>query len=437
MTYYTGNESGQIPGLLPGNGNTCPTCYYWWEAGAMFGALIDYWYFTGDTTYNDVTTQALLFQVGNHNDFEPLNETLSLGNDDQAFWGMAALTAAESKFPNPPPDQPQWLPLAQAVWNRQMPRWDTQYCNGGLRWQFFPTNAGYNYKNTISNGCFFNMGARLGKYTGNQTYLDWAERVWDWSTSSGLISDDYRLFDGMGVDNCSAIAPLQWTYNLGVYMHGVAAMWNAVSLYSALPPPSAPYTNPFKTQATNETAAGIWRERLEGLLGASGVFFQDNIMMEVACEALGTCNVDQKSFKAYLSRWMAETAKIAPWSYDTVMAYLRPSAVAAAAQCSGGSDGTTCGLIWTNNGTNDGDFGVGQQMAALEVVQCQLLDHTDGAVDLSQGISAQDPSAGTYDPSETVLEPLAPITTADLAGSIILTILFGGGTIGGAIWMIM
>jgi len=36
-TWYKGNQSGQIPGLLPGP-------YYWWEAGAMFGSLIDYWY---------------------------------------------------------------------------------------------------------------------------------------------------------------------------------------------------------------------------------------------------------------------------------------------------------------------------------------------------------------------------------------------------------
>ena len=47
MTFYHGNQTGGIPGLLP-------EPYYWWEAGAMFGSLIDYWYYTGDTSYNDV-----------------------------------------------------------------------------------------------------------------------------------------------------------------------------------------------------------------------------------------------------------------------------------------------------------------------------------------------------------------------------------------------
>jgi len=37
MKYYTGNETGQNIGNLP-------QPYYWWEAGAMFGAIIDYWY---------------------------------------------------------------------------------------------------------------------------------------------------------------------------------------------------------------------------------------------------------------------------------------------------------------------------------------------------------------------------------------------------------
>lgn len=134
MNYYSGNQSGQIPGLLPGP-------YYWWEAGAMFGSLIDYWYYTGDTTYNNVTTQAMLFQVGPDDNYMPPNQSKSLGNDDQAFWGMAAMTAAEVKFPDPPEDQPQWLALAQAVFNSQAPRWDTDTCGGGLKWQIFTFNS--------------------------------------------------------------------------------------------------------------------------------------------------------------------------------------------------------------------------------------------------------------------------------------------------------
>jgi hypothetical protein len=60
-------------------------------------------------------------------------------------------------------------------------------------------------------------------------------------------------------------------------------------------------------------------------------------MYEVACEevktASGDCDQDQQSFKAYLARWMAATAKLCPWTSDTIMGYLRASAAAAALQC--------------------------------------------------------------------------------------------------------
>jgi mannan endo-1,6-alpha-mannosidase len=51
----------------------------------MFGALIDYWAFTGDDSYNNITKQGLLHQVGDDKDFMPGNQTYSLGNDDQGF----------------------------------------------------------------------------------------------------------------------------------------------------------------------------------------------------------------------------------------------------------------------------------------------------------------------------------------------------------------
>jgi mannan endo-1,6-alpha-mannosidase len=94
----------------------------------------------------------------------PANQTKSEGNDDQGFWGMAAMSAAETKFPDPPSTSPGWVALAQAVFNTQAVRWDSTTCGGGLRWQIFTFNNGYTYKNSISNGCFFNLGSRLAMY---------------------------------------------------------------------------------------------------------------------------------------------------------------------------------------------------------------------------------------------------------------------------------
>lgn len=239
----------------------------------MFGSMIDYWYYTGDSTYNDVVMQAMLYQVGPDVDYMPLNQTRSLGNDDQSFWGLAAMSAAEVHFPNPPDKEPQWLALAQAVFNTQAPVWDSSTCGGGLRWQKFTFNNGYNYKNTISNGCFFNLAARLAAYTQNETYLTWAETTWDWTASIGLMSANYMFYDGTDdTINCTRMNHIQWSYNAGVYLLGAATMWNI-------------------------TQSEIWRERTEAIFNSTNVFFTINppgVMYEVACEPNGNCNVDQR-----------------------------------------------------------------------------------------------------------------------------------------------
>lgn len=224
LSYYTGDQPGDVPGNLPDP-------YYWWECGAMMGTLVDYWYYTGDDEYNELVSQALVHQAGPEVNYEPLNQSSALGNDDQAFWGMAVLSATETAFPNPPDDEPQWLALAQAVFNSQLARWNNKTCGGGLNWQVFPFNLGFNYKNTISNGGFFNIAARLARYTGNQTYADTAIRTWDWVSEIGLISDTWQFFDGTDENNnCSNVNHIQWSYNIGVFLVGAAHMYNYVSL---------------------------------------------------------------------------------------------------------------------------------------------------------------------------------------------------------------
>ena len=159
----------------------------WWQSGAMWGSMINYWAFTGDSTYNAVVSQALLQQVGDNEDYMPKEHRSSLGNDDQGFWAVSALMAAENNFPNPPADKPSWLGLAQAVFNEQIARWDNSTCGGGLRWQIYVKN-GYSTKNTISNGLLFNIASRLARYTGDQMYADWAVKVWDVSHSDSSFS---------------------------------------------------------------------------------------------------------------------------------------------------------------------------------------------------------------------------------------------------------
>jgi mannan endo-1,6-alpha-mannosidase len=376
-------------------------------------------YYTGDTQWNHDAYEGLLFQVGPNNDYMPPNQTMTEGNDDQGFWGMAVLTAAELNFQNPLGDKPQWLALAQAVFNTQAARWEEQDCGGGLRWQIFRWNNGYNYKNTISQACFFNIAARLARYTCNQSYAEWADRTWDWMVATRLLDlETYYIYDGIYVENCSKITPYQWTYNAGAFLLGAAAMYN----YS-----------------TSAAEVETWRERIDGLLNGSMIFFtgdDKNIMTEVACEPVGRCNLDQQSFKAYLSRWMAASTKWAPWTYDRVKPLLESSAIAAASTCTGGDNGRMCGMKW-NTKKWDNTTGVGQQMAAMEVVLANTIQRSRAPVtDSDGGTSVGDPGAGSADIGRKD-RAFPPVSAAEKAGAYMLTVLTIFGLIAGSVFVML
>jgi mannan endo-1,6-alpha-mannosidase len=345
MTYYTGNITN-----TPSTIAILPSPLYWWEAGAMWGALIDYYHYTGDSSYNEVTTQALLSQVGPNSDYMMPNQEFDEGNDDQSFWGFATMSAAEKNYPEPTTGEYTWVELTENLWNTQVRRWDTTTCNGGLKWQIYPSNNGYDYKNSISNGAFFQLSARLARYTGNQTYLDWALKSYDWSVNVGFIDSDYHVYDGAeDTTNCSDHSEVIWTYNTGVYLYGAAVLYN--------------YTE----------GSDLWTQRTQGFLQAASQYFNpygnaSNVMVETACETVNTCDNDQYSFKGYLSRFMWASTLMAPFTKSQITTYLQGSSLAAARACSGGSNGATCGEHWYWEIAYDGKYGVGQQMSALETI---------------------------------------------------------------------
>lgn len=406
MDYYTGLQYGETIGMFSNP-------YYWWEAGGAWGCMLDYWWYMQNDTYNDIIKQALLYQVGTRNDYVPLNQSTTEGNDDQAFWGIAAMTAAERNFTNPAEDEPQWLYLAQAVFNTMALRWDTSSCNGGLRWQIFQWNTGYDYKNTVSNGALFHLAARLARYTGNESYVEWADKVYDWMLGVGLISTGSRRFvyDGVNIAyNCANVTGYQWSYNQGLMLSGSAYLYNF-------------------------TGEEKWGNRTFEFLNSSSVFYNNSVLYEVACQTNNKCNNDQRSFKAYFTRFLGVTAELIPETRPTAMEWLNTSARAAAQSCSGGYDGHTCGLNWFYDGW-DGMYGLGEQMSALEaLVNTQAINRPPPYTAFNGGSSTGDGAAGTEE-SPTNLSPL-DITAGSRAGAGIITCVIGISILSCAIWLIL
>ncbi|KAG7662723.1 DCW1 [[Candida] subhashii] len=412
LDYYDGYKYGGVIGMF-----TYP--YYWWEAGGAWGSLIDYTYFFENDTFVPLIKQALEYQTGDDNNYVPLNQSTTEGNDDQGFWGLAVMSAAERNFSNPEDPAKAWLTLTQAVFNTMTARWDYKDCNGGLRWQIFQWNSGYDYKNSVSNGCLFHIAARLARYTSNDTYVEWAQKVWDWMYGLGLLTegDWWFVYDGANIaNNCSNITKYQWTYNQGLMFSGCAYLYN--------------YTEDEK-----------WYNYTWKLLNSARVFFKNisgsMVMYEAACQPSKTCNNDQRSFKAYFSRFLGMTSVLVPDTEPMITKWLTDSANAAAGSCSGGYDGHTCGLDWTNWTQGwDGMYGLGEQMSALEVTQNLMVHKRPPPFTANTGGSSEANPAAGYGSVTTETPPLK-IGPGGKAGAGIITAIVGVSLIGACIWLVL
>ncbi|KAK7943920.1 mannan endo-1-6-alpha-mannosidase DCW1-like protein [Apiospora aurea] len=302
LSFYKGEDPGWVfaIGILPGpppDGD-----YFWWIGGAMWGALLDYRHQTGDTQYDRIITRSLVEQSGENKDFMPANWTATMGNDDQGFWAMTAMLAAETNFPRRPP----------------RPGSTGSPC----------INNGFDYVNTISNGIYFNLGARLARYTGNDTYAEYAEKTYELLERLKYIDEEGNVHDGAHLPkDCLDVNKLQFSYNAAVMIQGAAYMYDV----------------------TNQSQK--WKDRLDLLVDRSlAVFFPNGVAYEYACEGVGSCNVDMRSFKGYLHRWVSQATVLAPHLRDRVMAVFEGSARAAVAACDRGDNGQLCGFEWARDG---------------------------------------------------------------------------------------
>lgn len=355
-----GPVAGRFPQLQP---------WYWWIGGAAWDTFLSYTAFTNDTQFLTPTIQQLNANVGPANDFVVLANANSEATDDQMFWTFAALDALELRVeptgmacPATDPGCHPFLDLARNSYNDYVARWDAAAgtCGGGLPWGFqdIASNRGQlNYKNAITNGGFFQIAARLARYTGEPAYAQRATQVWDWMAATGLITADGSVLDGADkTTDCKSLTPLEWSYNTGVLVYGAAAM--------------ADYTH-----GQNAT----WTERVAMLTDAAiakftgpvpeapGVLFE----RQNDCELQGKCNTDQKTFKGYLARWLGRAASLCPKVQERIRNVLEASATGLAKTCTGGAAETSCGTQWWTGAFN-GQVEPSQDLAAFDVVVALL-----------------------------------------------------------------
>jgi mannan endo-1,6-alpha-mannosidase len=158
------------------------------------------------------------------------------------------------------------------------------------------------------------------------------------------------------------------------------------------------------------------------------------------CES-GQCDLNSRSFKAYLARFMAATIPLAPFTNKTLWYRIQQSSKAAAQQCNGPDN--ACGLRWTEHAKYDGSTGIGEQMAALEIFKANLVQTTKAPVTgqtggTSKGNSGRGKGTGSTSGSEEKENVRTrEITMADKAGAGMLAALGVLMPVCGAVFLVI
>lgn len=355
MDYYLGTRYGGTIGMFQ-------QPYYWWEAGLIFGGMIDTWKICNNDTYVKIIQDAINNQRGDNNDFMLANQSHVEANDDQVFWGFTVMEAAERNFPlySNNNNDPNYAQLALNTYNSMAERWDNTTCNGGLRWQIFNNMSGWDYKNTISNAAVYALGGRLARYTNNNELVKSSNRVLKWLKESMFVhqidgNDFYNVNDGAQIENgnCPVVNGALWSYNYAAMLMGTTYIYNTTN------------------------GDQYWDNELNLFLGGVENYMLNktgnNVLYEYQCNLWGKCNNDQRAFRAIVARVLGEVVQLAPAYADRALKIINDSALGAAASCSGGADGKTCGINWGINEW-DGWYGLGEQISALEVIQNNLIN---------------------------------------------------------------
>ena len=245
----------------------------WWNSASALTAVIRYTKLTGDASHAGVIATTFAAAQRQHAGF--VNDFY----DDNAWWALAWVAAFDLTR------DARYLDAASAIFARNIAGWDDA-CGGGLWW-----NARRSYKNAITTELFLTLAALLHQRVPAGGYLTWAQRAWEWFGSSGLIGPGGLVNDGL-TPACQNNGGTTWTYNQGVILGGLAALFEITGDRACL------------TRGESIADAALRNLTVSGILTEP-------------CEpAAAGCNGDQAQFKGIFVRYLYDF-----WLQDRQPAY--------------------------------------------------------------------------------------------------------------------
>ncbi len=184
----------------------------WWNSANALETIVDY----SSATRNQAAYQGI---IANTFDKQKQSKFLSPWfHDDDGWWALTWIKAYDLT------GEPQYLEMAKFIFEDMKQGWDST-CDGGIWWL-----KNRSYKNAIANELFLTVAARLHLRTpgdaGAGSYLDWAEKEWNWFQQKGLTNSSNLVNDGLD-ENCHNNGQTTWTYNQGVILGGLVDLYKS------------------------------------------------------------------------------------------------------------------------------------------------------------------------------------------------------------------
>ena len=256
-------RTGPLSLVWPGAHSDLWKTIGWWQAANALTAVIRYTEHTGDQAHTGIVPATFTAARRQHADF------VNWFFDDSAWWALAWVAAYDLT------GEDRYLAAARTIFAHNLGGWDDT-CGGGVWW-----NKERTYKNAITNELFFTLAALLHQRTpGDQDYRAWALRAWEWLDGSGMIGPDGLVNDGLTAA-CANNGGTTWTYNQGVILGGLTALYQITSDPAYL--------------RQGEVIADATLSKLTDPRG----------ILAEPCEATG-CDGDQTQFKGIFVRYLHE-----------------------------------------------------------------------------------------------------------------------------------
>lgn len=197
------------------NAMPCEACntqfHYWWQAHAM-DVLLDGYELTGDDHYLELVErlyEGLLERNG--------GDLYNNYYDDMLWMGLALHRAYTLT------GRQEYLDRAVELWEEIRISWNDEF-GGGIPWR----RSQLDYKNAPSNGPAVILAARLYQTTGEETYLVWANRIYTWLKDTLVDPETGLVWDGINRQGNGEIdRNWMFTYNQGTFTGAGLEMWRA------------------------------------------------------------------------------------------------------------------------------------------------------------------------------------------------------------------